>query len=199
MKIKTIFLDLDDVLNRFTMYALQHVGCAVDAYDDSIYEPEWGWDIVKAANALPAIAGPVWQGTFTAEKFWSYIGREVWANAPASDECYLLLGMCENLVGYEDICILSSPTLDPECLAGKLEWIHRYMPKYLHRQYLIGPKKWMCARPDALLIDDSYDNVFSFRNAGGQALLVPRPWNILHESNAMKHLRWSFEIIKRSQ
>ena len=195
MKIKTIFLDLDDVLNRFTMYALEHVGCMVDAYDESTYDPEWGWDIVKAANKLL----PMDSDSFSPEEFWACIGREVWAKTPVSEECRFLIDECQMIVGKENVCILSCPTEDPECAAGKMEWIQEYMPQWMQRQYLFGPPKWMCARPDTLLIDDSDVNVHLFRMAGGQALLVPRPWNTLHGLNAMKQLKAAFEVIERSQ
>ena len=75
-----ILLDLDDVCNRFTMYALKQVGCPVDelAYRD--FNPAWGWDIVAAANALH----PARQ--FTAAEFWESLDRDVWASVPESAE-----------------------------------------------------------------------------------------------------------------
>lgn len=197
MKIKTIFLDMDDVLNRFTMCALKHVGCDVDVYDDSSFNPKWGFDIIKAANNLLDRKYPFRQ-YLSLNAFWSRINREVWADTPVSEECRFLIDECQMMVGKENVCILSCPTEDPECLAGKLEWIHKYMPSWLWRQYLIGPQKWMCARPNALLIDDSDKNVEKFRQAGGQALLVPRPWNALHGINAMWGLKAAFKVIKRS-
>ena len=48
------------------------------------------------------------------------------------------------------------------------------------RDFLIGPPKWICARPDQLLIDDNDGNVESFRERGGQAILFPQPWNLNH-------------------
>jgi len=201
MRIKTIFLDLDDVLNRFTMHALRRAGCDVNTHDDTSYNPEWGWDIVKAANSLPFIRRgrrDKW-GIFSKGEFWSCIGREVWANTPVSGECRFLIDECREMVGPRNVFILSTPTEDPECLAGKLEWIHKFTPSWLHRQYVLTPCKALCARPDALLIDDSDANVGSFRSAGGQAILVPRPWNIYHKLNAMEYLQKVFQITERSQ
>lgn len=168
-----IFLDLDDVCNRFTMHALRHVGCPVDEFSYDDFDPAWGWDIVAAANALHP------SRRFTEAEFWGSLDRKLWATVPESDEFGQFLQRCENLVGAEHVCILSSPTLDPDCLAGKLEWIHDHLPKRFHRQFLIGPRKHFCARPDALLVDDSDRNVDAFRAHGGQAILVPRPWNHL--------------------
>jgi len=168
-----IFLDLDDVCNTFTPYALRSVGCPVDVLSFDDCDPLWGYDIVAAANTLHP------SRTFTLSSFWESIGRSVWATVPESAEFTLLLRWCEECVGTENVCILTSPTIDPDCLAGKLEWIHCHLPKRMHRQFLIGPTKHLCARPDALLIDDHEKNVNLFRQHGGQAILVPRPWNSL--------------------
>lgn len=173
MKPSRIFLDLDDVLNCFTMSALRHVGCPVGIFDYSRFDPAWGWDIVAAANKLHP------SRVFTEAGFWGAIRREFWASVPPSRELSLVF-QCADYVGAENVCILSSPTLDPDCLAGKLEWIQRFLPKRYQRQYLIGPRKHFCARPDALLIDDRDQNVKDFIACGGQAILMPRPWNSLN-------------------
>lgn len=192
MKPSRIFLDLDDVCNCFTMHALRAVGCPVRANEFHKFNPEWGFDIVKAVNALH----PHYK--FTPRGFWSFINREVWASAPKSVEFEFLLHRCETLVGRENTCILTTPTLDPECLAGKLEWIHRHFPPWMHRQYLMGPQKHLLARPDALLIDDSDKNVVAFRGAGGQAILMPRPWNSLHNVDTEPHILRSLSVIFHS-
>jgi 5'(3')-deoxyribonucleotidase len=166
LKIKRIFLDLDDVLNEFTMTTLQRLGCDIVDYD-----PAWGWDIVRAANASHPLRH------YTPPTFWDSFDREHWATMPKSDMCDWLVDRCVALVGRDNVCVLTTPTKDPDCLAGKLEWIHANLPSFLHGQYLIGPQKHLCAKPDSLLIDDRDKNVSDFRKAGGQAVLVARPWN----------------------
>ena len=64
-----ILLDLDDVCNRFTMYALKQVGCPIDELAYRNFNPAWGWDIVSAANAL----NPTRE--FTAAEFWGEVLR----------------------------------------------------------------------------------------------------------------------------
>lgn len=188
MPITHIFLDLDDVLNQFTMQALMQVGCIVDQEDPfSSFDPAWGFDIIQAANALHPI------GDFTLNSFWKLIKKDFWANCRKSSEFDLLLTESGTLVGRDHISICTTPIDDPECLAGKLEWIHRYLPKWLHRQYDMTPQKYLLAHvPGALLIDDSDDNVNAFRAIGGQAILVPRPWNSLHKRHTMDHLEEAF-------
>ena len=90
---------------------------------------------------------------------------------------------------------MTTPVEDPESLAGKLEWIHKYFPEWMHRQYLMGPQKHLLAGPGSLLIDDSEENVEKFRQHDGQAILVPRPWNSLNRANTMKHIIWNLDTI----
>ena len=167
MKIKKIFLDLDDVLNEFTMSTLRSLGCKLEEYD-----PKWGWDIVRAANETHPDC------TFDARCFWGLFNREYWATLSKSEMCDWLIERSTDLVGRENVCVLSSPTVEPSSLAGKLEWIHNNLPHWMHRQYLIGPQKHFCAAPDALLVDDCDKNVSDFIAAGGKTILVPKPWNI---------------------
>jgi hypothetical protein len=172
--ITRILLDVDDVCNRFTMTALWHVGCEVDPMNDRTHPGGGSYDIVGCANKMFGYE------RFTKQKFWDSFPRRFWATVPPSVEFSMLLGCCEQLVGQENICLLTSPTIDPECPAGKLEWIHEFMPRWLHRQNQIGACKQFCAHPEALLIDDADKNVNKFREWGGQTLLVPRPWNSQH-------------------
>ena len=111
-------------------------------------------------------------------EFWAHLdGPAFWANMPWMPDGRLILELIEQ-TGL-DITILTSPTLDPYCCAGKAMWISNHLPKY-RRKVLIGPQKYRCARPDALLIDDSDSNVDAFIQHGGQAILLPRPWNKRH-------------------
>lgn len=181
--IRRILLDIDDVCNQCTKYALQWVGCPLDyTRFNEIYPTHHGYNIVDVANELLGFE------RFDVPAFWNMIPRTFWATCPISEEFNWLLDSCVQLVGQENVCLLTGPTKDPDCLAGKLDWITKNCPPWLHRQYLIGPCKQFCAHPDALLIDDSDANVNVFREWGGHALLVPRPWNTLHAVNTQEWL-----------
>jgi hypothetical protein len=69
-----------------------------------------------------------------------------------------------------------------------LEWIHDNLPEWLHREYAITPRKWRFARPDALLIDDYGENIRLWREKGGPAIMVPRPWNDLFGLDPQTHV-----------
>jgi hypothetical protein len=181
--IRRIFIDLDDVCNTFTMYALHVVGCPVGPIDYTDYPAECGYDIVAAANRL------LGKPPFTINAFWDAIPREVWATVPQSAIFPWLIDFAEQLVGRENVCIATSPTKDPDCLAGKLEWIHRNLPPWMWRQYVVTPRKHLLARADSLLIDDHSENIQRFQTHGGACITVPRPWNSLYGHDPYEHIR----------
>jgi hypothetical protein len=177
-----IFLDMDDVCNTFTPYALYLVGCPVSP---TSYEglPDVGYDIVAGANIL------LGEQRFTTEaSFWEALGRKTWADTPRSPLLPWLLATCESVAGRDNIYIATSTTKDPDCLAGKLEWIHKNLPDWLHRQYFITPRKWLLATRDSILIDDYSVNVDLFRKHGGNAITVPAPWNDLWATPREEHI-----------
>lgn len=185
---KRIFIDLDDTLNSFTMPVLRFFGCPVGVYDYHRFPVEVGYDMLAAYEKLKPEGLP----TYDVPTFWDRVGRQVWASVPMSREFDVILDLATQHVDQDRIGILTSPTKDPNCLAGKLDWIHMYLPSWLWRQYSIGPRKHFCARADSLLIDDSDEQVNMFRKEGGQAILVPRPWNSLHGVNTAKHISAEF-------
>jgi len=185
--IENILLDIDGVCNTFQRHVFNCLGLSYP--DDSWYPVDCGWDIVAAANRLAGYE------RFTATTFWTSLTRDVWASVPPSSEFSQILTWATDGVGREDVHFLSSPTLSPDSVAGKLEWIQRYAPAWMQRQFLIGPSKHLCATPKTLLIDDCDKNVEAFRMCGGHAILVPRPWNVLHGHNALEHLAGAFYAI----
>lgn len=74
------------------------------------------------------------------------------------------------------LTLLTSPSRHPSSSAGKHAWVERYLPSF-ERRFLIGADKPACARPGAVLIDDSDANCEGFRERGGHAIVFPRPWN----------------------
>jgi len=186
--IRRIFLDIDDVLNRLTMTVLHHWGCPVEVDDYSAYPAGLGYDVIGAANRLG-------DRRFT-EADWLTLPRSLWAAVTPSTQCDWLITRCVELVGSDNVCLLSAATDSPECLAGKLEWIHTYLPSFFHKQYLIGGPKRFCAGLDALLIDDRDRNIEEFRDAGGHALLVPRPWNSLAHLDTSLYLDRRLSLVR---
>jgi hypothetical protein len=188
MKIDTIYLDLDDVCNVLTPYLLWWLNCPVEPTDYSPYPGKM--DIVPAANRLLGAK------RYTRKTFWEAIPRRAWAECPESPFFGQLLRACKRIAD-QSIYIATSPTKDPDCLAGKLEWIHAHLPRWMHRQYFITPRKHLLARPRALLIDDNESNCRLFEAAGGRAIRVPRPWNDVASHEPWPYLAAQFDQIAR--
>lgn len=210
MRITRVAIDLDDVCNEFTMHALKHVGCDIDFDDWSNFNPEWGFDIIHAANALPhrldgmldyGISGSIVpedrKERFTFSSFWSRFDCKFWADLPISKELQTILEIASDITREESVpFILTAPICGPlvpdeitiDCMTGKIRWMHKHLPDYMVDNFLIGKPKYFCATKETLLIDDSDENVNLFRKAGGQAVLLPRPWNSAHDANPIDYL-----------
>lgn len=113
-------------------------------------------------------------------EFWRPMGEEFWAGLDWLPDGRSILSAVETTFGKESICLLTSPCLTPGCEAGKVRWIREHLPDY-SRRYLIGPAKEFCAHGRAVLVDDYDVNVDRFREHGGRAVLIPRPWNSRHD------------------
>lgn len=77
------------------------------------------------------------------------------------------------------IYLLTTPMPNTGSGTGKLLWIKKHMPWAYNRTIISYAPKSLLAGPNTLLIDDKDENIEEFVAAGGQGLLVPRPWNKL--------------------
>ena len=168
-----LLLDMDGVLVDFVGAALRLHGRdeVLDNWPDGV------WDMSEVLG----ISG---------REFWHPInqaGAEFWASLEPYTWCDELVALADETGGW---CILTSPSSDPSCAAGKITWLQRRFGGGF-RGFLIGPPKWVCARPDQVLVDDNDTNVDHFRARGGQAILFPRPWNRNHllSADPMGHVR----------
>lgn len=185
MAIEQVFVDLDGVLNKFSSYALQYVG-AIDYDLDYGDYPEncCSWDIVQSANHLRDPLTP----EYTNNTFWEALDRTFWATIPREDYALQLLDYLQWRVGKKNVCIASTATLSPECLAGKMDWIYSRLPRWIHRQYMFGRDKYLLANKNALLIDDNQINCERFTKSKGTSCLVPRPWNYFRGLDAREQV-----------
>jgi hypothetical protein len=164
-----IFLDMDGVIANFMEPALALV------FGDSAKERFADW---------PKGAYDPWPKLGTTEtEFWAIIdgaGSDFWASLPAySWTNKLIIGLQE----LGTVIVLSSPSRNPNCVAGKLQWLHNAFG-YEFRNYIFAPAKHkqLLAQPNRYLIDDAEHNVNRFiNNGGGGAVLVPQRWNCGHE------------------
>ena len=161
--INTIFLDVDGVLADFR----KGIHGAFDKpYDYSTLSPKWKfWD--DWPDVTFEMVNNVCTTSFWQNLEWMHNGRDI------------LRAVLEKFHA-EQIYLLTTPMPNLESASGKMMWINDNLPVYLKHTIITQAPKHLLARSDTLLIDDKNENVDGFREAGGKALLVPRPWNRAH-------------------
>ena len=183
-----IFFDLDGVLADFMSAALRVHGSEIPM--DQI-----GWDF------------PTQMGFRDSHdpKFWNRLGYEFWEDLPIYDDGHQLLCEAEGMVGSTNIAFLTAPCSTDGCAQGKIDWVRKHFPKY-RRQLFIGAAKHMYASPTKILVDDHDLNVKSFVEAGGHAVLVPRPWSQARDNCVQGHkfdvqqvAGWLREAVERAR
>jgi 5'(3')-deoxyribonucleotidase len=133
------------------------------------------WDGITFANVNAKCNDYFWKYLD-----WTHEGREI-------EEAV----RCE--FDSNNIRLLTTPMDHPGSWTGKAMWVNRHLSLYNKRLIVTQVPKHEFAGPDTLLIDDKDQNIEEFRAAGGQGILVPRPWNKLHA--------WSdktLEVVKNS-
>lgn len=162
-------LDMDGVLVNFNKAA-----CAII---DAPYPPTkyWWWnDIPNGKQQVDAACTT----DFWFNLEWMHDGLEIFK---------IVFEKFTN-----DIYLLTTPMPNLESATGKAMWVDKYIPVFNKRLIITRAPKHLLAKPGTLLIDDSDKNIEEFRAAGGQGILVSRPWNKLH-----KQADKSLEVVKK--
>jgi len=152
-----VFCDIDGVLTDFPAAFNRRYGLTIPREDFN----ETDFPMIMGQSPQEIDAG---------------LDQEFWMDLPWMPYGRQFLGLLESLFGAEHICLLSFPSYSPDGPRGKIEWVRRELPQYEMRLILAMDKRF-CASPDAILFDDKPRNVTEFREAGGQSILVPAPWN----------------------
>jgi len=104
---------------------------------------------------------------------------EFWRHLKKLPEADQLVEFLIDTYGVNNICICSKPSNNTACPEGKKEWIQKYYPMF--KNVMFTNAKHFCANNRSILVDDHTQNVGDFLSHGGNAVLVPRPWNLLHK------------------
>lgn len=163
-----IFLDVDGVLADW-------VGgvCNLFDLDQADLEAQWKadeWGIDSVLGNLGVTDVEMWAAIDKA-------GADFWASLEPLPWAHSLYELCNT---YAPTTILTSPSQHPSSAAGKMAWLEDNLGPNFEtpfRDFLIGSVKHTVARPGVMLIDDRPSTIEAFRNAGGEGLLFPRPWN----------------------
>lgn len=136
-------------------------------------------------------------------KFWKDVDSIFWSTLKPTLEATWLVNFCIQQVGLNNLCVLTAP---PEfeysaAVRGKREWLAKHFPNGGRFNMLFGTAKEFCASPNHILIDDADHNVVKFREAGGKAILIPRPWNCLYNSklSVMEHVLNEWEKLNEGE
>lgn len=155
------FIDMDGVVADFDGSAARLHG-RENAYQQS-ERGDHVWDVFSRWSITP-------------EEFYSPMDYNFWRNLEETQEAGGIVELCLRLFGRLNVAFLTSPCRDPYCISAKQDWVSEHFPP-LSGRVLAGSIKEMCAHPGAILIDDNSQNCVDFRDYGGNAFLVPRPWN----------------------
>ena len=118
------------------------------------------------------------------DEFWLPANNiHFWSELEFTKDGLEILAENEDEFGMENICILSTPSRSEASVLGKMIWIKWKLPAY-RRRYLLTPMKYLCATPNAILIDDNLNNIKIWEEQGGEGQLVARPWNLLEDVQA---------------
>lgn len=177
--IKTVFLDMDGILVNFRKGIRDVFG---KPYDYPTLSPKWkfwdDWPDVSFAMVNAACTTEFWT-----DLEWMHDGHSI-------------LGAIWEVFSAGQVYLLTTPMPNLESAFGKMIWVHDHLPMYLKRTIITQAPKHLLARPDTLLIDDKDENVDGFREAGGKAHLICRPWNRGH-LNADKTVQMLQEFLGR--
>jgi 5'(3')-deoxyribonucleotidase len=165
MMLRDIFLDMDGVLVDFMGGIHKAIGVPY-SYDE--YPYELGKWLAFEDSGVPFDA----VNNCCTERFWENLA---WARYGGE-----ILKAVEATFPTTPITLLTTPMPNPGSWSGKYRWVEKNCPWLANDMIVTRRPKASFAHPRALLIDDRDENVDRFREAGGHAIQVPRPWNRLH-------------------
>lgn len=152
-----VLLDVDGVLANFVQAMINTHSFPI-TYDDVVkwnFQQDFG--LSDAEFWAPTHSGDWW------------LNLEPYAHAR---------GLLEAISANHQVVFATSPSKDHRCPSQKVRWLE--LMQFLKpgsTDYVITKHKHLMAGSGAVLIDDSDANVALFREAGGSAILFPRPWN----------------------
>lgn len=158
---RTIFLDMDGVCCDFVSAALQLHGV------EPTYRIEnWPKGTFEICDIL----------NLTQEEFWEPIrqaGVDFWFGLV---EYPYFRPLVEQLSEVAAVVFLTSPFYDADAAKGKVLWLQKHFGGTFDN-FIITRKKFHCAMPGVVLVDDHPKHCEVFRANGAGAVLFPQPWN----------------------
>ncbi len=144
---------------------------------------------VHGKDPTPVTEWEFWKDMgLTKHEFFAPMDYNFWASLEWTEDGREIIDIIEFYFKKDNICLLTSPVPTHGCLDGKRRWIETNIPEYLNK-YLIGSSKHFCAHDQSILIDDYDLNTETFREHGGNTILIPRSWNKNKDKDPLSHLK----------
>lgn len=155
--LKTLLWDMDGVLANWCKHVCDTFG---HDYDDTIKNWNGGYEVADQFKISEA-------------ELWSRIDKisDWWETIPPYEWLPELLKIAKHYPSY----ICSAPSRSPNCVSGKVKWLKQHTK--FDRNIVLTPHKWLLAKENTILIDDSDKKIDDFKAAGGNTILFPQPWN----------------------
>jgi 5'(3')-deoxyribonucleotidase len=115
-----------------------------------------------------------------------------WKDMPVTPYAEQILQIVREYFRDEQIWLVSSSYLFPNCVSGCFCWYEKHFPKFLAQgRVILIQDKSLLANINTVLIDDHRKVISNFRKGGGWGVLCPQPWNgqtfsIYHISNQLE-------------
>lgn len=162
-----IYLDMDGVCCDFVTASIR-----INGFDPDTVIADWATQY-KGEFYTYKVLG------IELDTFWDRIGTGGTAFWRELDAYPWFESMYEELNRLGRVVFLSSPTRNPSCLAGKLQWLQDRFGKTF-KEFIFTTNKDLLAHSGAALIDDYETNIQKFRERDGNGILFPRVWNANH-------------------
>jgi len=157
-----IFLDIDGVLANWTKNAIE--ACGLDDENPEIRK------VLKTGVDIENIVGP---------NMWKMIdkkGEDFWTNLEMFPWALNLITSLKKETN--NFAFLTSPSNNPLCASGKIKWMKKYFgPKF--KDFIITPKKYLCASKNSILIDDPPKQINKFKLFKGHIFSWPNQYKLL--------------------
>lgn len=94
-----------------------------------------------------------------------------WEQLKVMPGAHAFIDFCQSIA---PVTFTTAANFSPSCLYGRKVWMQEHFPNV---KFAVIEEKSLLAQPGRVLIDDADKNVKAFREAGGEAITFPRPWN----------------------
>lgn len=157
-----IYVDMDGVCCNWKLEALSLI------YDRSKAIKEYyNWPVGKSNDALKS------------DEFWRRLanqGSVWWEKLPELSHYKLMMQLFKS---YGEVFYLTSIPYGQagvNAATGKVIWLQQ-REGIGFRNFILTRHKYLCAKPDTVLVDDTIFQCEEFFQHGGNTILFPQPWN----------------------